>query len=311
MSHPLDQGVPTGGVSPLVSWWLAMRPRTLTVSIVPVVLGAALAWSEHHRLDTVVLLVTVATALLIQIGTNLHNDVADFERGADHPSTRLGPPRATAQGWLTASHVRFGAYSSFLLALTLGVYLVLEGGWPIFVVGLLSIVAGVMYSGGPRPLAYLGLGELFVWLFFGLIAVVGTYYLQTGTVSPNAILAGAMIGLPAGAVLVVNNYRDLENDRKAGKRTLAVRFGRRASHFEYALLMLVPFCLLFPIQRGGFNSVWWLLPWLALPAAVMLTRRFIVLRPGPGFNALLAATAIFQLALGVLLSLHLVIVASG
>jgi 1,4-dihydroxy-2-naphthoate octaprenyltransferase len=273
--------------------------------------GAALAWSEHRRLDVVVLLVTLATAVLIQVGTNLHNDVSDFERGADDPSTRLGPARATAQGWLTASHVRLGAYTSFLLALALGAYLVWAGGWPILVIGLLSIGAGVMYSGGPRPLSHLGLGELFVWLFFGLIAVVGTYYLQSGTVSNDAVVAGVMIGLPAGAVLVVNNYRDLDNDRKAGKRTLAVRFGRRASQFEYALLMLAPFILLLLIQRERLDGAWWLLPWLALPAGLMLVRRFISMRPGPGFNGLLAATASFQLAFGVLLSLHLVIVASG
>ncbi len=160
--------------------------------------------------------IALSAAVLIQVGTNLYNDVGDYERGADG-SDRLGPPRASAMGWLAPADVRRAAAASFGLAMVLGAYLVSVGGWPIFVVGLASVAAGVAYTGGPRPIAYTASGELFVFVFFGLVATAGSAFLQAGHLSWAAAVAGAMIGAIAAAVLVVNNYRDLESDRQAAR----------------------------------------------------------------------------------------------
>lgn len=286
----------------MIRYWLAaVRPRTLSIAVVPVLVGSTLAWSETGALMPSVMAATLLAAVLIQAGTNLQNDAADFERGADDPGTRLGPPRATAEGWLSANQVRTGAVLSFGVAFALGGYLIAVGGWPILAVGVASMVAGVAYSSGPRPIAYTGFGELFVWIFFGLVAVSGSYYLQTGGVSQTAVLAGAVIGSPAAAVLVVNNYRDLENDAQVGRKTVAVRFGRSTSRLEFALLMLAPFILVPFAHRSGADSWWWLMPYIMLPRAVTLIKQFWSEAPGPAFNKLLAATAHFQLVLGLLI----------
>jgi len=286
----------------MVRYWLAaVRPRTLSIAVVPVLVGSTLAWSETGTLALSVMAAALVVAVLIQAGTNLQNDAADYERGADDPSTRLGPPRVTAEGWLPANHVRMGASLSFGLAFTLGCYLIAVGGWPILAVGVASIVAGVAYSSGPRPIAYTVFGELFVWIFFGLVAVSGSYYLQTGEISQTAVLAGALIGSPAAAVLVVNNYRDLENDAQVGRKTAAVRFGRSASRLEFALLMLAPFLLVPFAHKSGADGWWWIVPYIMLPRALILIKQFWSETPGPALNRLLAATAHFQLVLGLLL----------
>ena len=282
-------------------WLAAVRPRTLSIAVVPVLVGSTLAWSETGTFALSVMAATLLAAVLIQAGTNLQNDAADFERGADEPSTRLGPPRATAEGWLPANQVRKGAALSFGLAFALGCYLIAIGGWPILAVGVASIIAGFAYSSGPRPIAYTGYGELFVWIFFGLVAVSGSHYLQTGEISQTAVLAGALIGSPAAAVLVVNNYRDLENDAQVGRRTVAVRFGRSVSRLEFAVLMLAPFLLVPFVHPSGPHSWWWLVPYIMLPRAMTLIKHFWTERPGPAFNRLLAATAHFQLVLGLLI----------
>jgi 1,4-dihydroxy-2-naphthoate octaprenyltransferase len=286
-------------------WWHAVRPKTLSIAVVPVLVGSALGWVQNGSLAWSVMGVALLTALFIQAGTNLHNDAADFERGADQISSRLGPPRATAQGWLSATQVRRGATLNFAMAALLGCYLTWVGGWPILAIGLASIAAAVAYSGGPRPVAYSSLGELFVWLFFGLVAVTGSYYLQTGTLSWSALIAGTLLGMPAAAVLVVNNYRDLDSDKQVGKNTLAVRLGRRATQVEYALLILTPFMLLPLLHPVGIKGVGWAFPWLLFPWAIRLIRRFRRESPGPVFNQLLAATAQFQLGFGMLLCLGL------
>jgi len=288
-------------------WLLAIRPKTLTIAVVPVLVGSALAWADAGSLMWSVVAAALVGAVLIQAGTNLHNDAADFERGADDLATRLGPPRATAQGWLSSNAVRRAATLSFMLAGAIGAYLVWVGGWPILAVGLASIAAGLAYTGGPRPVAYSALGEFFVWLFFGLVAVVGSYYLQTGGISGSALVAGAMVGMPAAAVLVVNNYRDLDNDRRVGKNTLAVRLGRQASQVEYALLMLAPFSLLVLLSAFSGSGWWPVLPLVVLPWALVLVKRFRLESAGPAFNQLLAATARFQLGFGLLLCLGLVV----
>jgi 1,4-dihydroxy-2-naphthoate octaprenyltransferase len=266
-----------------------------------VLAGTALAWAEGPGPRWGVVAAVLAAAVLIQAGTNLHNDVEDFERGGDDRTTRVGPPRATAEGWLTPAQVRAAAYGCFATAFLAGLYLVWVGGWPILALGVASIAAGIAYSGGPRPIAYTPLGELFVWVFFGLAAVAGTYYLQAGRLDPAAWWAGAALGLPAAAVLVVNNFRDRDNDRRAGRRTSAVLLGRRSSLLLYGALMLGPFPLLAAL---GPSASWpaALLPLAALPRGIGLARRLARTPPGRALNPLLGATARYQLWLAGLLA---------
>jgi len=284
----------------LQAWLLASRPKTLPVSLSPVLVGSAVAWHDSGRILWAPLLAAVVAAALIQIGTNLFNDVGDYLRGTDTPD-RLGPKRATAEGWLTPDKVRAGAWLSFTLAFLCGIYLVGHGGWPIVVIGLASLAAGWAYTGGPAPVAYRPLGELFVWIFFGLVAVGGSYYLQTLTITPLALVAAALVGLHAAAVITVNNYRDLDGDARSGKHTLAVLLGRPATRRIYGAEMLVPYGLL-PLLAAQLG---WaaLLPLAALPLALRLVRRFSNEAPGPVFNDILAATAGHQLAFALLLAL--------
>jgi len=284
----------------ITAWWLAIRPKTLSLSATPVLLGLCLAWSETGRLRWEVAAATLLAALAIQIGTNLYNDAADHERGTDGPD-RLGPPRATAQGWFSATRVKHGAALAFAVAFVLGIHLVTVGGWPILLLGLTSITAGYAYTGGPRPIAYSGSGELFVFLFFGLFAVTGSHYLQTAHWSPAALAGGAALGALAAAVLLVNNYRDLDSDRRAGRLTLCHRLGRAGARRLYATLLLAPFLL--PLARPA--ELWPAL--LALPGAILLIRRLYRVETGPGLNRLLAHTAQLQLAFGLLLGIGLLL----
>lgn len=285
------------------AWLLAIRPKTLGISVVPVLVGSSLAWSDQATLQWLPALAALLAAMLIQIGTNLHNDAADFERGAD-TAERLGPPRATAEGWFSAPQVKQAALASFCAAFLIGIYLVWVGGWPIVTIGLLSLLAGYAYTGGPRPIAYSATGELFVFLFFGLLAVCGSYYLQTASVTLDSLICAVAIGLLAAAVLLVNNYRDLETDRRAHKLTLTHYLGRERARQLYVLLLLLPLALpvAFNQQRDGS----WLVV-LSLPFALWLLQRFSREPPGPGFNALLADTARLQLLYGVLLSIGLLL----
>ncbi len=284
---------------PLQAWFLALRPKTLTVSLSPVILGTAVAWHFQGRLLWGPLLAAIAAAALIQVGTNLFNDVGDYLRGTDTPD-RLGPPRATAQGWLTPAQVKAGAWLAFALALLCGFYLARHGGWPIVFIGLASLAAGWAYTGGPFPIAYRPLGEVFVWVFFGLVAVGGSYYLQTLALGSSALIAGSLIGIHAAAVITVNNYRDLDGDARSGKNTLAVIMGRPATQRVYQFEMLAPYlglCALIP-DLGPAAA----LPLLSLPASLVLVRRFRQTAPGPIFNTLLAQTAGLQLLFALLLA---------
>ena len=283
-------------MSPFLVWWLAIRPKTLSLALSPVLVGNSLAWTELGSLHWGVAAATLAAALLIQIGTNLYNDAADHERGTDG-ADRLGPRRATAQGWLTGAQVKRAAAVSFGAAFVLGIYLAAVGGWPIVALGLASLAAGYAYTGGSKPIAYSASGELFVFLFFGVFAVTGSHYLQTLTLSGAAPAAGAALGLLAAAVLTVNNYRDLDSDRRAGRLTLCHWLGRERARWLYALLLLAPFLLIL----HPATAPWPLLP--ALPFALLLIHRFYREPPGAGLNQLLAATARFQLGFGVLLSI--------
>jgi 1,4-dihydroxy-2-naphthoate octaprenyltransferase len=276
-------------------WLLAARPKTLTASLSPVLLGTGLAAAFSSRPVPLRLAwLALASALCIQIGSNLVNDAADFKRGAD-TAERIGPMRVTQSGLLHGRHVMFGAAAFFLAAALLGIPLLLAGGIPILVIGTLSIVAGYAYTAGPFPLAYLGLGEVFVLLFYGLAAVKGMAYVLTGTgMSPWAEVAALQAGLQSSALLAVNNTRDVEGDVRAGKRTLAVRFGSDFARAEIAVLVALPYLLGAAWIVAG--RTWAaLLPLATLPLAFRLVRGVWTEPPSRKFNIFLAQTALLQL----------------
>jgi 1,4-dihydroxy-2-naphthoate polyprenyltransferase len=289
----------------LSAWIMAARPRTLSLSMTPVVVGSALAWAAERKLHWAAIAAALVGSAFIQLGTNLHNDVADSDRGGDGPD-RVGPPRATGSGLLPAAAVNRAAIGCFAAAAIVGLYLVAIGGWPIFVLGMLSILAGWAYTGGPLPIAYTPLGELFVVAFFGVGAVCGTYWLCTAKLATSAVEAGLAVGLLTGAVLMVNNHRDVEPDLRVGRRTLAIAAGPYLTNWIYAGLMLLPFPLLFLIGRAlPRGHVWPAL--IALPLAGVLIQRFIHEPRGRGFNVILVRTVFFQLLFSLLLSLGLVL----
>jgi 1,4-dihydroxy-2-naphthoate octaprenyltransferase len=264
--------------------------------------GSAVA-AAHDAIRPAVLAAALLAAVLIQVGTNLANDYFDHRKGAD-TDARLGPPRATQAGLLSAEAIRRGMFATFGVAALIGIYLVTVGGIPILVVGLLSILAAVLYTGGPWPLGYHGLGDLTVFVFFGVVAVLGTAYLQIGAVTGDALVASIPVGLIVTAILVVNNLRDLDTDRATGKRTLAVRIGRAATRAEYVLLLLGAY--LVPLARWlvGDHSLWTLLAWLTLPLAVVLGRA--VLRDdGRALNGALRRTSQLHLFFGILFAASL------
>ena len=285
-------------------WWTATRPRTLSISATPVLVGSALAWAEGADPAWFLMLAALCCAILIQVGTNLHNDAADFEGGNDR-ADRVGPLRVTAAGWVSPAAVRHAAIFSYALALVLGSILVAAGSWPILLAGLASLAAGWSYSGGRRPISHTPLGEVFVLVFFGLVAVAGSHWLQLATWSSKVLLAGMVVGTPAAAVLLVNNYRDLEDDVRCGRRTLAALVGRRYSRMIYSLLMLSPFAILLLIALQGMSGA--LLGLLALPFSLSLIRRLYFVKPGPQLNLLLAGTAQAGFMIGVLLSIGLLL----
>ena len=278
-------------------WLLGMRPRTLTMAAVPVAVGAALAWAGGADPAWITFVATLACAVLIQIGTNLFNDANDGERGADGPD-RIGPVRITGSGLAKPRQVRRVAIACFVAALVAGLYLVVVGGVPILVIGLASLVAGYAYSSGRRPLSHGPFGEVYVIVFFGLVAVTGSYYLQSEQLPGGAIvLTGVAIGCYAAAVLLVNNLRDTEADLRAGRRTLAGRLGTPAAQRLYGFLMLVPFAML--------AVAWGLQPlglvWLGLPVCLWLAALFARMPVGPRMNAQLGRTALVQVLVGALL----------
>jgi 1,4-dihydroxy-2-naphthoate octaprenyltransferase len=280
-------------------WWTAARPRTLTIAVTPVLLGTALAWSEGAPQAWMVALAALLCALLIQAGTNLHNDAADFERGNDTPE-RVGPLRVTAAGWAMPGEVRGAAFTAFAAAFALGIYLVGVGGWPILAIGLTSLAAGWAYSGGPRPISHTPFGELFVWIFFGVNAVAGSHWLQAGHLSNSALLGGAALGSLAAAVLMVNNYRDLAGDLKAGRRTLAAVLGPVGARRAYAAMMLAPFAVPALFAWQGHPGA--LLAFGALPPCIAAVRRIARGEAGAALNLQLAATARAGFVFGLLLA---------
>jgi len=281
-------------------WILATRPRTLGAAVIPVAAGAALAFSEG-ALDVMITALAMLCAVFIQIATNYFNDAIDHAKGAD-TAERLGPARATNSGWLSRRTMMFGGAACLILAMIFAVPLLLRGGWPILVLGVVSLLLAYAYTGGPFPLAYLGLGEIFVVLFFGIAAVAGTFYLNTLTIALSALLAGLQIGLHASVLLAVNNLRDLDGDRVAGKRTLAVRFGLAFARRETASLALAP--LFLGVLWMPLGYIWaFLLPLTTLPLAWWLARICLLASPDRTVNQLLAQAAALHLIFGLLLTL--------
>ncbi|MBM3179614.1 MAG: 1,4-dihydroxy-2-naphthoate polyprenyltransferase [Chloroflexi bacterium] len=269
------------------AWGLAIRPRTLPAAAAGVVVGSALAWRDgFFRVDAA--LVCLFAALLLQIGSNLANDVFDFERGTDTPE-RLGPTRVTQAGLLSPSQVKIGMAVVFALAALLGLYLTWLGGWPIILIGIAAIISAIAYTGGPFPLGYYGLGDVFVFIFFGLAAVTGTYYVQAGSVSAAAWWMSVPVGLIVTAILVVNNLRDLENDRKAGKHTLAVKLGARGARIEYVLCLVSAYLIVPVLVLTNIIPVFSMLTWLSIPLA-WKTLRAVFTQDGRPLNAALAGT---------------------
>jgi 1,4-dihydroxy-2-naphthoate octaprenyltransferase len=286
------------------AWIAAARLRTLPAAVVPVAVGTACA----HATRAVAwgpALAALGGALAIQIGTNFANDVFDAESGADGPD-RIGPVRAVSAGLISAAAMKHAMIAAFVLASAFGLYLTATAGWPIVAIGLASIAAGIAYTGGPWPLGYHGLGDVFVMAFFGFVAVCGTAFVQLGYVPALAVWASVPVGALATAILVVNNIRDRATDVRAGKRTLAVRFGRRAAIVEYTLLLAAAYAVPIVLAASA-GSAWRLLPLATMPLAWRRLRDLVGAASGPVFNGCLAATAQLTLVHGALFAVGLVL----
>jgi 1,4-dihydroxy-2-naphthoate polyprenyltransferase len=286
-------------------WLMAARPRTLPAAIAPVLVGTSLAGFVHvfHPLRFVAALLS---ALFIQVGTNLSNDYSDARRGAD-AEDRLGPVRVTAGGLVPPRQVLVATYVSFGLAVLFGIYLIVVAGWELLLVGAASILAGVAYTGGPRPYGYEGLGEVFVFLFFGIVAVAGSFFVQVEKLTWEAFALAVPVGLLASAILVVNNVRDIDSDRRAGKRTLAVKLGRERTRVMFAAIVYLAYLLTPVTWAFGPTTAWVMLPWLTLPLAASLTRTVRNRTDGPSLNGALAQSGMLQLSFCLLLSAGLLL----
>ena len=292
----------TGEIRP-GSWWLALRPKTLTAAVAPVAVGTGLAQATDGTVSAIVVICALGGALCIQIATNLFNDALDFVKGSDR-ADRVGPVRVTQAGLIAPRRVMLGGVLFLALAVGFGIPLILVGGWVLVAVGVASLLLAYAYTGGPFPLAYLGLGDVFVMAFFGLIAVSVSHFLHVGHFAILSLAAGAQVGAWATALLAVNNLRDVESDARAHKRTLPVRFGVGFGRAEIAVLVLSPFAV---------GVVWWaqgfmlaaVLPLAALPLAGLVVRGVVVDDPGPAYNRHLVRAAATQLVGGVLLAFGL------
>lgn len=276
---------------------MAARPRTLPAALAPVLVGTALG-IQGGEFDVFAFLAALLGALFIQVGTNLSNDYSDARRGAD-TEDRLGPVRVTAGGLVPPRQVLLATAVSFGLAVLCGIYLIVVAGWVLLLIGLASIVAGILYTGGPRPYGYEGLGEVFVFLFFGVVAVTGSYYVQIQHLTWQAFVASVPVGLIAAAILIVNNVRDIDTDRRASKRTLAVRMGRERTRVFYAVVLAGSYVALIPLVFG--LTAWVLLPLLSIPLALRLVALVRRRTDGPSLNGALARTGMLQLVFCLLL----------
>jgi 1,4-dihydroxy-2-naphthoate polyprenyltransferase len=294
-------------VSAVRIWVMAARVRTLPAAAAPVLVGTSLALGAGH-FHPLTFIAALLGAVFIQVGTNLSNDYSDARRGAD-TEDRLGPVRVTAGGLVPPSQVLMATYVTFGLSVACGAYLVAVAGPELLAVGAASILAGVLYTGGPRPYGYEGLGELFVFLFFGIVAVAGSYFVQVQELPWQAFVCAVPVGLLASAILVVNNVRDIDTDRRAGKRTLAVRLGRPRTRTLYTAMVVVAFATAPLSWALGSMTAWLLLPWLAIPLAVGVVQAVRMRTDGPSLNGALARTGALQLIFCLLFSAG--ILASG
>lgn len=291
----------SGRVNVLQAWLVAIRPRSLPVAIGPVLVGASCAYLRTGQIDMLLALLALGAALMMQLITNLQNDVGYTVRRADSTGTRTGLPRATANGWLGVHQVRIAIIVLSLVATMLGVALVAYRGWQVLAIGAVSLLAALAYMGGPKPIAYTPFGELTVFVFFGLVAVCGTDWLLTDSVDLTAALAAASVGSMAAAALAVNNHRDVDHDREVGRQTFAARFGPRASAFLYGGLLFLPFFLL-PAIWIVTSALYLMLPIILLPAALQLRRDFASCTHGIAYNQILFRTFLLGLLYSVLLS---------
>ncbi|PKO09381.1 MAG: 1,4-dihydroxy-2-naphthoate polyprenyltransferase [Chloroflexi bacterium HGW-Chloroflexi-2] len=285
-------------------WLLASRPKTLPAAVSPVIIGSAVAFAEHSfRFGPA--LAAFLGALLLQIGANLANDVFDYEKGADQHD-RLGPMRVTQAGLLSPKDVKTGMWVTFALAAICGIYMTLVSGWFILLIGLLAILAAIAYTGGPFPYGYKGLGEIFVFIFFGFAAVCGTYYAQTNTISQLAVLSSIPVGLLIVAILVVNNVRDYESDKSANKKTLAVRFGLEWARQEFVSIVILAFVTVVLLSISDIATPWLLLTWLSLPL-VFSTSSSVLNQRGNILNKTLASTGQLTLVFSLLYAVGLIL----
>ncbi len=285
-------------------WILASRPKTLPAAVTPVIVGSAIAGFENE-FKLIPAFLALVISLLIQIGTNFVNDLYDFLKGTDSPD-RVGPQRVLASGLITETEMRRAIIFTFGLAFLLGLYLVYLGGWIVLLIGVSSILAGVAYTAGPYPLAYNGLGDIFVFIFFGFVATVGTFYVQAYSFSILALLASVPVGLLITNILVVNNYRDVEDDKKSNKKTLAVLFGKSFVRIQYLSSIIISYLVLFIVFYFFKRSVWVFLPLISLPLAVKLIKMIYSLK-GSALNKTLALTGIFSSVYGLLFAIGLLL----
>lgn len=307
MTAPPSSAVASAAVRPgsLSAWRFALRPKTLWIATIPVIVATCLAWAVAGAFDPLIALIALAAAMLMQMVTNLQNDVGYTARGAE-TGNRVGLPRATANGWLTAREVRRAIVAAIVIAQLVALPLMIRGGWPIVLTSASSTLAAVAYMGGPRPIAYTPFGELTVFVFFGLVAVCGAYYVQAGSIGVAAWIAAAAIGMHAAAVLLVNNYRDRAHDAATGRRTLTVVLSSAGAIRLYAALVLAPFALA-GMLGAVVGSLWYALPLVALPWGWRLCRALAHTPNGPLQNALLFRTVMLEVAFGMLLAVGAVV----
>lgn len=285
----------------LAVWISATRPRTLPAALAPVLVGSAFAWRDNSLVWPAAL-ACLGFALLIQIGTNFANDYFDFIKGAD-TAERVGPRRAVASGLVSPVKMKLATILVFAAAFLVGLTLLKYGSWPLLVIGVTSILCGIAYTGGPYPLGYNGLGDVFVFIFFGLVAVGATYFVQAGAVTFDVMLAACAVGLLSTNILLVNNYRDVETDAKAGKRTLVVRFGRRFARIQFGVSLAVAFTIPVHLVLRGYPLPA-LLPLSILPLALRQIVRLAAARTPAELIALLGDT-------GKLLALYAILLSAG
>jgi len=291
-------------IKALSPWIIASRLKTLPAAISPVLVGTALAYNSINEIQISILLSIILASILIQIGTNLSNDLSDFIKGTDNEE-RLGPVRAAQSGLLTINQLKLGIIISFGLSILFGIYLVNIGGYIIVLIGVLSIISGILYTAGPFPLGYNGLGDIFVFIFFGIIAVSGTFYLHTLIFNFESLICGIIMGSLSTSILVVNNIRDANTDVKTGKKTLAVILGMKFSKIEFSVLVLLPYCLILFLFLL-INKLGIFLSFFTMPIAFSLVYQ-IYHKTGSDLNYVLSKTARLLFVFSLLLSLGLIL----